>query len=141
MSNEYLIKELNEKHKQALYYEFKLIIEDEDDVHFILNNGYGLSVSNDDKINREFMLIKEHLGFEQLEQGFYQKAVSKFSSDLKLNCLKLVAYKDWIVRVIKESNDKYLLVTTNTKLDSSNWEKLDNFYIKWVDKTSVMEKI
>ena len=122
--------------------EFSLHVIGEADVSFLLGNC-GETVGQGDPINERFMLIKEHLGFEQVDRGEFTKSVSKFSSDLEIGCLKLVVLKSWIVRVIDETTDHYLALTTKASPPGAAWQAYPgtNFFVAWIRKSETVERI
>ncbi len=135
------INELTEKYLHAFYYNFRFFISGETDTDFILNNGDGIGVGDDEDTNIKFMMMKDYLGFEQIDKATYEKSISKFNPDLKFNSLKLVTYHQWIVRVIEETEEKYLLITNIGKPDQDGWESIENFHLKWVSKKDVLERL
>ncbi|MFN8672209.1 MAG: hypothetical protein U0457_09050 [Candidatus Sericytochromatia bacterium] len=139
MEKDEKFKEIAKRHSKCFYYEYELNIVDETTDSFIINNGDGESVSKNQDINIQFMLIKDTLGFEQIDKGTFQKEVSKLDDNLQLKALKLVYYKSWLVRVIQEKDDKYLLVCNTNKPEDSGWFNYDKTYLKWVVKSEIKE--
>lgn len=139
MEKDEKFKEIAKRHSKCFYYEYELNIIDETTDSFIINNGDGESVSKNQDINIQFMLIKDTLGFEQIDKGTFQKEVSKLDDNLQLKALKLVYYKSWLVRVIQEKDDKYLLVCNTNKPEDSGWFNYDKTYLKWVVKSEIKE--
>lgn len=139
MEKDEKIKELYKRHTKCVYYDYELNIVEETETSFIINNGDGESVSSNKDINLQFMLIKDTLGFEQIDNATFQKEVSKFDSDIKLKAIKLVAYKNWLLRVVQEKDDKYFVVVCGKSPDNNGWFHYENVYMKWIMKTDVQE--
>lgn len=138
MEKEEKFKELSKRNTKCIYYDYELNIVDETETTFILNNGDGESVAKDNETNIQFMLIKDTLGFEQIDKATFQKEVSKFDEHLKLKALKLVFYNNWLVRVVQEKDDRYFAVVCGKSPDNG-WYRYDNTYMKWISKSDSEE--
>ncbi|MEK7435032.1 MAG: hypothetical protein AABZ74_18015 [Cyanobacteriota bacterium] len=138
MKKEDKIKEMSKRHTKCVYYDYELDIIGETETAFIISNN-GESVSKDDSINIQFMLIKDTLGFKQVDIGTFQNEISKFDEHIKLKAIKLISDKNWLLRVAQEKDDKYLLITTTNKPDSNGWYDTGSGYMKWVLKNDVKE--
>jgi hypothetical protein len=123
----------------VLYHEYRLYLLDETATQYVLGNGRGEPVSDERDINIQFMLMKDALGFETIEDGEYVLHPSKFDNHLRLNCLTLVSHLDWIFRVVEEEEGFYLGLTYNSS--PPGWERVGDtdFFVKWVRKDSVMD--
>src|SRR5215212_5445771 len=98
----------------VLYNEYRLYLLDETATQYVLGNGSGEPVSDERDINIQFMLMKDALGFETIEDGEYVLRPSKFDNHLRLNCLTLVSHLDWIFRVVEDEQGLYLGLTNNS---------------------------
>jgi hypothetical protein len=125
---------------KALFHgEYSLYVLNESATQYVLGDGSGEAVSDKRDINVQFMLMKELLGFETVENGEYVLRPSKFDNHLRLNCLTLVSHRDWIFRVVYEEQDFYLGLTNNSA--PADWEQVPDtdFYVKWVSKGEVTD--
>lgn len=132
-------KKINDKFSKCVYYEYELKIVAEDETSFTVNNGDGESVSSQKDINIQFMMINETLGFEKVDVATYQKVINKFDNQLKLNAIKLVVYEKWLLRVVQETNEKYLVVKILAQDEIKGWEKIGSIGLKWLSKNQVEE--
>jgi hypothetical protein len=123
----------------VFYGEYHLYLLDETPTQYVLGNGSGEPVSDERDINIQFMMMKEALGFETIEDGEYVLRPSKFDNHLRLNCLTLVSHLDWIFRVVEEGQGFYLGLTSNSS--PPGWERVGgtDFFVKWVRKDAVMD--
>lgn len=138
MEKEDKIKEIAKKYSKCIYYDYELYILSETETSFILSNkGDVVSANND--INSQFMLIKDTLGFEETDRGTFQKEVNKFDSNIKLKALKLVSYQNWLLRVVQEKDDKYLVISNSKIPETKNWYIYGDVNMKWVKKSDVSE--
>ena len=139
-------KELTDS--QCIYYDFQLQIIGETETSFIIGNA-GESVGDSADINTQFMLIKDTLGFEQTGFGCFQKSISKFEDQLQLEATKLITQQTWLIRVLREDANNYLLQVSSHTPNSaapnsinwveSGWQRHADSYLKWVSKSEVTE--
>ena len=125
--------------KGVFYREYQLYLLDETPTQYVLGNGSGESVSDERDINVQFMLMKEMLGFETLENGEYVLRTSKFDNHLRLNCLTLGSHGDWLFRVVEEEQGFYLGLTNNSS--PAGWEQVPgtDFFVKWLPVNAVID--
>jgi hypothetical protein len=125
--------------KGVFYREYHLYLLDETSTLYILGNGSGESVSDERDINVQFMLMKEMLGFETLENGEYVLRPSKFDDHLRLNCLTLGSHGDWLFRVVAEEQGFYLGLTSHSS--PPGWEQVPgtDFFVKWLPTSAVID--
>ncbi|MFL6254461.1 MAG: hypothetical protein ACJ74T_05540 [Pyrinomonadaceae bacterium] len=123
----------------VFYREYHLYLLDETPTRYVLGNGRGESVSDERDINVQFMLMKEMLGFETIEDGEYVLRPSKFDDHLRLNCLTLGSYEDWLFRVVEEEQGFYLGLTSGSS--PAGWEKVPGtgFFVKWLPASAVID--
>lgn len=123
----------------VFYGEYHLRLLGESDTRYVLGNGRGEPVSDERDINIQFMLMKDMLGFETIEDGEYVLRPSKFDDHLRLNCLTLVSHLDWIFRVVEEEQGFYLGLTYSSS--PPGWERVGDtdFFVKWVRKAAVTD--
>lgn len=133
---EMLLKERGERHydRAVLDDEYGLYVVDETATSFVLSNGRGEPVSDERDINVQFMLMKDVLGFETVEDGEYRLTTSKFDTSLLLNCLRLTTHQAWIVRVVHEVEGALLGLTSESAPEG--WERMPGtrFNVKWMAK-------
>jgi hypothetical protein len=123
----------------VFYGEYHLHLLDETATQYVLGNGRGEPVSEERDTNIQFMLMKEMLGFETVEDGEYVLRPSKFDNHLRLNCLTLVSHLDWIFRVVAEEQGFYLGLTNNSS--PPGWGRVGgtDFFVRWVGKDAVTD--
>lgn len=125
--------------KGVLYGEYHLYLLDETGTRYVLDNGSGESVSDERDINVQFMMMKDVLGFETLENGEYILRTSKFDDHLRLNCLTLGSHGDWLFRVVEEAQGFYLGLTSGSS--PAGWEQVPgtDFFVKWLPVSAVID--
>jgi hypothetical protein len=119
--------------------EYHLYLLNETGTQYVLGNGSGEGVSDERDINVQFMMMKDFLGFETIENGEYVLRASKFDDHLKLNCLTIVSHSDWIFRVVDAEQDFYLGLTNNSS--PPGWEQVPHtdFHVKWLRKSEAID--
>ena len=119
---------------------FSLNIVNETDISFVLSNGRGEGVGDEDT-DLKFMMMKDYLGFEEIDRGEYQKDTAKLNPSLRLNCLKLVTHGSWLVRVVREEADTVLGLTNESAPEG--WESVPytNFMVKWILKSEALDSL
>jgi hypothetical protein len=125
---------------RGVYYgEYHLYLLDETGTQYVLGNGSGEGVSDERDINIQFMMMKEVLGFETLEDGEYVLRASKFDDHVGLNCLAIVSHGDWIFRVVAEEEGLCLGLTKTSS--PAGWEQVPHtdFFVKWILKSAVTD--
>jgi hypothetical protein len=125
---------------RGVYYgEYRLYLLDETATTYVLGNGRGEPVSDERDVNIQFMMMKEVLGFETVEDGEYVLRPSKFDDHLRLNCLTLVSHGDWIFRVVEEEQGFYLGLTSVSSPEG--WERTPrtDFFVRWVEKSAATD--
>jgi len=90
-----------------------------------------------------FIENRESWGFKQVDRSVWEKSISKFSLELEGNHLKIVKYKNWMIRVIKETNEKYFIIGSGTDIRSKFELKMiilpNGLHGKWVPKAECEE--
>lgn len=130
-----------DKYTKILYEgKFSLTLADENDLEFIINDNYGEIVSDKREICMEFLATREIMGFEEIDRGCYGRTVYKLNKEIKGDWLRLVTYKDWILRAIDQDNDKFLLLCNSLDAKNIGFKQVKNFKImyKWVPKSEVI---
>jgi hypothetical protein len=125
---------------RGVYYgEYNLYLLDETGTQYVLGNGCGEGVSDSRDINIQFMMMKDLLGFETVEDGEYVLRTSKFDDHVRLNCLMLVSHGDWIFRAVDEEQGFYLGLTRASSPEG--WERVPgtDFFVNWVGKSDVTD--
>lgn len=130
---------LEKKHLRALYMgKYSLSILGETQDSFILRHDGSDALSKDSSIREEFSAQKVALGFSSVDNGADEKIVNKTDTDVAGKWQKLVSYKGWIIRVIKETDDQYQLlgngggIARKLLLDRVGRSK---YGLKWVPKS------
>lgn len=127
------------KYSEVKYFGFNFIITNEDESHFIISNGNGNNVSDTKEGNLEFIALKDTLGFNSTDKGMFEKKVNKLDPNLELKCKYIVSYKNWLVRIIDEKNNKLLALIFENHPKEDHWEHKDNYYLKFLSKKEIVE--
>lgn len=120
--------------RAVLYDDYGLYVLDETVTSFVLGNGHGEGVSDERDINIQFMMMKDMLGFETIEDGEYRLTTSKLTTSLVLNFLRLTTHQGWLVRVVREEDGALLGLTNESAPDG--WARVPgtSFNVKWMPR-------
>lgn len=129
---------LRQHHMRAVYMsKYNLVIDEETKDGFYLQTDGTIHVTKNDEDYEELIDKRESWGFAMVDRGKYEKLISKTNKEISGNWIKLVNYKGWQVRVIKEKDDKYLLIGNGSDiLNELGMDRVakTRYALKWVSK-------